>query len=100
MTSADPQAPDAMATKPRDPALAAFHAGPSITCLAVTNRYPSAVASNSVPAPKLAEGISACVNHERLSGEITATRGFSFSETSLADMGAVAGRLGNSVLSS
>jgi len=50
---------------------------------------------NKVPAPKLAEGISWRVRQDLRAGEITATGGFDFSDTSFADMELLAGRVGN-----
>src|ERR1700693_1627128 len=93
-TSAVPHVPEAIAISARDPPLVTFHVGSSSTWRAVTNKYPSALACNKVPAPKLAVGISSCVSHDRRAGEITATKGFSFTETSFADIGIAVGKLG------
>src|SRR5689334_18568477 len=53
-----------------------------------------------MPAPKLEEGITSCVSHDRWPGLITATRGLSFSETSLALIASAAGNSGKSLRSS
>src|SRR5262249_8065389 len=56
----------------------------SITCRAVSSRYPSGPASSSTPAPKLLDAVSLWENHVRRAGLITATSGFSSCETSVA----------------
>src|SRR6267143_4453048 len=53
-----------------------------------------------MPAPKLALGASWLVNQVRRAGDITDTNGLRFSETCLADMGALIGNVGKSVRSS
>src|ERR1700687_2917185 len=57
-------------------------------------RYPSRPASTGPPAPKTADGVSLRLNQELCAGVITATRGFSCSEISLAFMGAPVGKAG------
>src|SRR5882724_1360403 len=63
-------------------------------------RYPSALASSSTPAPNTAEGISLWLNQELRAGEITATSGFSCSETSFAVIDVAVGRAGYALLPS